>query len=86
MSKIFESEIKANVEVAPGVFKMEFDAPELSNLAKAGQFLQIKLPSNEFTLRRPFGIASTKDGVKIFYRVVGRGTKFLSELRAEVVS
>ena len=81
MSKIFESEIKANVEVAPGVFKMEFDAPELSTLAKAGQFLQLKLPSNEFTLRRPFGIASTIGGVKIFFRIVGRGTKLLSELK-----
>ena len=46
------------------------------------QFLQLKLPSNEFTLRRPFGIASITGGVKIFFRVVGRGTKFLSTLKA----
>ncbi|MBQ6975773.1 MAG: dihydroorotate dehydrogenase electron transfer subunit [Selenomonadaceae bacterium] len=81
MNKIFESEIKSNVEVAPSVFKLEIDTPELATLAKAGQFVQIQLPSNEFTLRRPFGIASTKGGVKIFYRVVGRGTKFLSTLQ-----
>lgn len=81
MHKIFESAIKSNVEVAPGVFKMEFDAPELSILAEPGQFLQLKLPSNEFTLRRPFGIASITGGVKIFFRVVGRGTKLLSELK-----
>jgi len=82
MSKIFESEIKSNVEVAPTIFKMELDAPELAKTAKPGQFLNIKLPSNEFTLRRPLGIASTQNGVKVFYRVVGRGTKFLSELKA----
>ena len=82
MSKLFESEIKSNVEVAPSIFKLELDAPELAAMAKAGQFVQIKLPSSEFTLRRPFGIASTIGGVKIFYRVVGRGTEFLSTLRA----
>ena len=82
MSKLFESEIKSNVEVAPSIFKLELDAPELATIAKAGQFVQIKLPSAEFTLRRPFGIASTIDGVKIFYRVVGRGTEFLSTLKA----
>ena len=80
MSKIFESKIKSNVEVAPSVFKLTVDAPELATLAKAGQFVQVKLPSDKFTLRRPFGIASTKGGVNIFYRVVGEGTKFLSTL------
>lgn len=82
MSKIFESRIKSNVEVAPTIFKLEFEASEISSLAKAGQFVQVKLPSDKFTLRRPFGIASTKGGVKIFYRVVGEGTKFLSTLKA----
>lgn len=82
MSELFESKIKTNVEVAPSIFKLELDAPELATMAKAGQFVQIKLPSSEFTLRRPFGIASTIGGVKIFYRVVGRGTEFLSTLKA----
>lgn len=82
MSRIFESEIKANAEVAPAIFKLEIDAPELATLAKAGQFAQIQLPSEIFTLRRPIGIASTRNGVKMFYRVVGEGTKFLSTLKA----
>ena len=82
MKKIFESEIKSNVEVAPTIFKLEVDAPELSRLAMPGQFAQIKLPSNEFTLRRPLGIASANGNVNFFYRVVGKGTKFLSTLKA----
>lgn len=82
MSEIFESEIKSNVEVAPTIFKMELDAPELAKKAKPGQFINIKIPSDEFILRRPLGIASTRNGVKVFYRVVGSGTKFLSELKA----
>ena len=82
MSKIFESEIKSNVEVAPTIFKLEIDAPELATLAQAGQFAHIQLPSEIFTLRRPIGIASTIKCVKMFYRVAGRGTKFLSTLKA----
>lgn len=85
MKKIFESEIKSNVEVAPTIFKLEVDAPELSALAMPGQFAQIKLPSPEFTLRRPLGIASTINGIKMFYRVVGKGTKFLSTLKAGTI-
>ena len=79
MKQIFETEILTNFEVAEKIFRLEVDLPELAVLAKPGQFVEIKL-SNEFTLRRPFGVASTKDGIiKMFYRVVGKGTKFLSE-------
>lgn len=77
--KIFEVEIKTNREVAEKIYKLEVDAPELSKTARAGQFVQVKI-SDEFTLRRPLGIASTKNNcVTIFYRVVGRGTEFLSK-------
>ena len=78
MKKLFDTEIKSNVQVAENIFRLEILSQELSEISKAGQFLQVKL-SDEFTLRRPLGIASTKNGiVKIFYRLVGRGTKFLS--------
>lgn len=78
MKKLFDTEIKSNVQVAENIFRLEILSQELSEIAKAGQFVQVKL-SDEFTLRRPLGIASAKNGViKIFYRLVGRGTKFLS--------
>lgn len=79
MKEIFDTEILTNAEVAEKIFRLEVFAPEIALMSEPGQFVEIKL-SDEFTLRRPFGIASTKDGiVKIFYRVVGKGTKFLSE-------
>ena len=82
MAKIFETEILFNEEVAPKIFRLTFDAPELAEISRAGQFVQVKI-SDEFTLRRPLGIASTLGGrVKIFYRVVGRGTENLSTKRA----
>ena len=78
MKKIFDTEIKSNVEVAEKIFRLEIFAKELSEIAGAGQFVQVKI-AEELTLRRPLGIASAKNGViKIFYRINGRGTKFLS--------
>lgn len=78
MKKIFDTEIISNVEVAEKIFRLEISAQELSEIARAGQFVQVKI-SEEFTLRRPLGIASAKNGVvKIFYRINGRGTEFLS--------
>lgn len=78
MAKIFDAEIKSNTAVAENIFRLELFAQELAETARAGQFVQVKL-AEEFTLRRPLGIASAKNGVvKIFYRVVGHGTEVLS--------
>ena len=82
MKKIFETEILANVEVAEKIFRLEVFEPELALISKPGQFVEVKI-SDELTLRRPFGIASASEGVvKIFYRVVGKGTEFLAKKKA----
>ena len=78
MAKIFDTEIISNAAVAQNIFKLEAVAQELAETARAGQFVQVQL-ADQFTLRRPLGIASAKNGnVKIFYRVVGHGTEILS--------
>ncbi len=78
MKKIVETEIMSNFEIAEKIFRIEVYAPELAKLAKPGQFVEVQL-SEEFTLRRPFGVASTKnDTIKMFYRVIGHGTEYLS--------
>ena len=72
---IFDVEILSNEPVADKIFRLTLDAPELAKTSRAGQFVQVKV-ADEFTLRRPFGIASTTGGrVKIFYR----GTYTLSK-------
>ena len=82
MARIFDAEILLNEEVAEKIYRLTVDAPSLAKTARAGQFVQIKI-SDDFTLRRPLGIASTISGhVKIFYRVVGRGTETLSTKKA----
>ena len=84
MKKIFDTEIKSNEQVAENIFRLEILTQELSEIAHAGQFVQVKI-ADEFTMRRPLGIASAKDGVvKIFYRIVGRGTKFLSTKKLSI--
>ena len=78
----FNAKILSNEEVAEKIFRLTVDAPELAKNSRAGQFVQVKI-SDEFTLRRPLGIASTAGGtVKIFYRAVGRGTEKLSARRS----
>ncbi len=82
MAKNFEAEILSNEEVAEKIFRLTLAAPELAEISRAGQFVQVKI-SDEFTLRRPLGIASTAGGrVKIFYRLVGRGTENLSKKKS----
>ena len=82
MARNFEVEILSNEEVAAKIFRLIIDAPELAQISRAGQFVQVKI-SDDFTLRRPLGIASAADGkVKIFYRAVGRGTETLSAKKA----
>ncbi len=82
MARNFEVEILSNEEVAEKIFRLIVDAPELAENSRAGQFVQVKI-SDEFTLRRPLGIAGTLNGrVKIFFRAVGRGTENLSTKRA----
>ena len=79
--KTFDVEILSNDAVAANIFRLTVDAPALAAQAKPGQFVQVKI-ADEFTLRRPLGIASTAGGkVKIFYRTVGRGTEALSRRR-----
>ncbi|MBR6887547.1 MAG: dihydroorotate dehydrogenase electron transfer subunit [Selenomonadaceae bacterium] len=79
--KNFDLKILANEPVAEKIFKLTLDAPELAENSRAGQFVQVKI-SDEFTLRRPLGIAGNLNGkVTIFYRAVGRGTENLSKKR-----
>lgn len=80
MKNLINAEIVNNTCVADDIYRLTVKA-DMSG--KPGQFIQVRLPSNEFTLRRPFGIAAIKEGqVTMFYRVVGRGTKYLSSLQS----
>ena len=80
MKKIIETRIIENLKAVQDIYRLTVS---VDMEGKPGQFIQVRLPSEEFTLRRPFGIASIKNGqLTMFYRLVGRGTEFLSSCQS----
>lgn len=71
-------------EVAPGVYKIRFFAPRIAKSARPGQFVHIKCGEDQnYILRRPFSIhqVNARDSIEILFKVIGRGTAWLSELK-----
>ena len=77
------AEITQNAEIAPDIYMMELQAPEIAQNANPGQFLHIRCSDTVSPLlRRPISIADVdeKTGkMKIIYRVVGEGTHLLCQ-------
>ena len=88
------SKILFNTEVSPNYYKMGFDCAEIASRATPGQFIMVRV-SNQLDplLRRPFVIhrirkANTKgektgsnSQVEILYKVLGKGTRIMSEMK-----
>jgi dihydroorotate dehydrogenase electron transfer subunit len=77
----------SNEEIAPGCFRMVLsgDLEEVS--FKPGQFIMLRLGNScDPVLRRPFAAYSMRDGkrdcIEICYKIVGRGTRMMSRMRA----
>ena len=71
-------EIKSNVKVAENVYKMELFG-DVSEIKNSGQFVNILIDG--LYLRRPISVCDVNENVlTIIYKVVGKGTKILSEL------
>ena len=66
-----------------GIYKFSVKAPEIANVARAGQFLEIKVSeTGEPFLRRPISIYNIdkENGiVEFIFQVKGRGTGILAE-------
>lgn len=63
------------------LFALVLEAPKISELAQAGQFVHIAC-GDAHLLRRPISICDTPEGgLKIVFAVKGEGTKWLSERR-----
>lgn len=81
MKKKRELLILSSTVIAKDTYQMVLENSELSQIAKPGQFLHISVPN--FTLRRPISIADLDfeaGTITIVYKVIGSGTKQLSEL------
>ena len=70
-----------NKQIADGIFEMKLQMPQSEQTEiKPGQFINIKL-EGEY-LRRPISICDwSGDTLTIIYKVVGKGTKKMSEMK-----
>ncbi|MFC1883142.1 dihydroorotate dehydrogenase electron transfer subunit [Thermodesulfobacteriota bacterium] len=77
-----ETAIIFNKKVASGTFLMGIRSEEMAVEARPGQFVMIRVRSGiDPLLRRPFSICAVRGGdlLLILYRVVGKGTRIMSE-------
>lgn len=65
------------------ICQITLSAPEISKVAKAGQFVMVRVGhTNDPLLRRPFSIHRVEnEKISLLFKVVGRGTKILSDLQ-----
>ena len=85
--------VTSNVEVMPGVYLMWLEAPDIASHAQPGQFITVCC--EELILRRPFSVHQVsflsspstgedlgEGGIAILFKVVGKGTFWLSKMQA----
>lgn len=79
----------ANKEVGPGIFQLVLKYNDLKEFPKPGQFFNLKISQNESVdplLRRPlsvFDFEAAENRLEFVYRVVGKGTKILAQIKKE---
>jgi dihydroorotate dehydrogenase electron transfer subunit len=74
-----EGRIILNGNVVLNYFLLKIRLSKPIGRSRPGQFIMLKLPGSEFFLRRPFSIYDhSGDTLSIMYRVVGKGTEYLS--------
>ena len=70
--------IEQNAEIAPGMYEMTL-LGDTSAITAPGQFVQIAVPG--YFLRRPISVCDCEEGrLTIIYKVVGDGTRAMSEM------
>ncbi|MBU1318197.1 MAG: dihydroorotate dehydrogenase electron transfer subunit [candidate division Zixibacteria bacterium] len=72
-----------NEKFGDDLFKLTFQSAEIASNLKPGNFVHIKVtPQMDPLFRRAMSVHSCNgDSFTVFFRVVGRGTKLLSEFR-----
>lgn len=81
------AEILFNNRVSPELYHMGLRCPEIASQIQPGQFLMVRVQDSfDPLLRRPFAVHRLYKDVpptsfEILYRVVGRGTRLLTEMQ-----
>ncbi len=79
-----QAEVCSNKEIAPGIFDMIINCPDLMKFAKPGQFVNVYSKKGETILPRPISIAGihwATESLRLIYAVVGKGTEEFSQLK-----
>lgn len=85
MSAILDIKVKilSRKEVAPNIYLMKLNAPEIAQEALPGQFIHIRCSKDSYPLlRRPLSIHRAdkeKGEIFILFQVIGEGTKLLAD-------
>lgn len=78
--------VKSNEKIVETIYKMELKSEKIAKDSVAGQFLHIKVNNCDTPLlRRPISINEIRkedNTIIIYYKVVGKGTEILSEVKA----
>ncbi len=80
-----EVKILEQKELAPGIWQMELEAPEVARQAKPGQFVNLYVNDPSMLLPRPISIceADPEKGIlTLIYAVVGKGTEVFATYEA----
>jgi dihydroorotate dehydrogenase electron transfer subunit len=73
-----------NKEIAPGIYSLKLNAPEIAAASSPGQFLNLYLENGRNLLPRPISIADADAGtgiVTLVFAVVGAGTALIAGSR-----
>lgn len=74
--KVVEGKIIGQSEIAPMIYKMMINAPEVAASAHCGQFVNVYPKSKSTLLPRPISISEIgKETITLVYGVVGEGTR-----------
>ena len=85
---MFQQQVKVlfNHQVGPAYFKIGLTCSEPFSMAKAGQFVMLRISrQTQPLLRRPFSIHNlivangATEGLEVLYKVVGKGTAMLAQ-------
>ena len=83
MKKIEQAIILKNECYINNIYNMVLFAPEIANLAKAGQFINVYTGKSEMLLPRPISLCeiNKEEGtLRLLYQVVGKGTQHFCTL------
>ncbi|MDR3275109.1 MAG: dihydroorotate dehydrogenase electron transfer subunit [Endomicrobium sp.] len=86
MNKKFDKSYRiiSNKEICTDYFELKVKAPAAAGYCYPGQFFMISIPG--VFLRRPVSIYDVKkDTVSFLYKITGKGTKILSEIKSETI-